>query len=124
MLLLTGLFNFILSKRKNPDPPKQPNDTTLFSICVSESEETKTTYSFTRIISNKIRSLLPNFSSMNRHFVSSQDTLGSDYPAKSPIYRPLSKADDQIIERQNDNEVDEYDMELEETTSDKAPIIQ
>ncbi|XP_062851282.1 transmembrane protein 72 [Trichomycterus rosablanca] len=120
MLLLTGLFNFILSKRKNPDPPKQPRDfhgdTALSSLCVTETEGTEKTLSFSHIISDKVISILP----------SSSHSLGSDYLAKSQIYRPLSKADVQIIEsfKQDDTEVDEYDMDLEETTSDKAPIIQ
>ncbi|KAB5581721.1 hypothetical protein PHYPO_G00178980 [Pangasianodon hypophthalmus] len=128
MLLLTGLLNFILSKRKKTSPPKESRESSGdSSVCITESEEPEQTFSFFHIISRKTSAFLPNNSRLNNSSDCSQAMLGPDHSTQS-IYNPPSKADQRNIHftksfKEDDTEMEEFDMDPEETTSDKAPMI-
>ncbi|KAL7877781.1 hypothetical protein SRHO_G00044240 [Serrasalmus rhombeus] len=134
MLLLTGLFNFILSKKKtssSKNSGESYGDPALSSVCVNESGETEQTFSFFHIISGRKVSFLPTNSRLQSPSLafsdSSQAMLGPDHPSQHD-HTQMRKADGRnvhLIEsfRQDETEMEEYDIEPEETTSDKAPII-
>lgn len=123
MLLLTGLLNFILSKRKTTSPPKESRES---SGDTTESEEPEQTVSFFHIISGKKGSCLPNNSRLNKSSDCSQAMLRQNHSTQN-IYNPLYKADPRtmcITKSFVDNtEMEEFDMDPEETTSDTAPMI-
>ncbi|XP_072533053.1 transmembrane protein 72 [Salminus brasiliensis] len=133
MLLVTGVFNFILSKKKKTSSTKQSSesygDSALSAVCVNDSGETEQTYSFFHIISGRRVSFLPNNSRLQRPSASSHGTLEPDHPSpKTNDQRPMRKADRRNVQfvesfRQDETEMEEYDMEPEVTTSDKAPMI-
>ncbi|KAI4877630.1 hypothetical protein NFI96_022993, partial [Prochilodus magdalenae] len=135
MLLLTGVFNFILSKKKKTSSSKQSSDSygdpTLSTVCINESGETEQTFSFFHIISGKRITFLPTNSrlqSPSQAFPdTSQDMLGPDQSLQHD-HRSMRKAvggNVHLIQsfRQDETEMEEYDVEPEETTSDKAPMI-
>lgn len=123
MLLLTGLLNFILSKRKKTSHPKESRES---SGETTESEEPDQSGSFFHIISGKKGSYLPNNSRLNKSSDCSQAMLRQDHPTQN-IYNPLYKTDQKnmCITKSfiDDTEMEEFDMDPEETTSDKAPMI-
>ncbi|KAK2852663.1 hypothetical protein Q7C36_007864 [Tachysurus vachellii] len=123
MLLLTGLMNFILSKRKKTNPPKEDRETYADSIeCITELDEPEQTFSFLYIISGKRASRLHNNSSD-----CSQTMLGADHSGQN-IYNLPSKAEQRNTHfiksfKEDDTELEEFVMDPDETTSDKAPMI-
>lgn len=128
MLLLTGLLNFILSKRKKTSPPKESRESYGDStVCITKLEEPEQTFSFFHIIYGKRGSFLSNNSRMNNSSDCSQAMLGPDLSTQN-IYNPLSKADQRSMHfmksfKENDTEMEEFDIDPEETTSDKALMI-
>ncbi|XP_047010107.1 transmembrane protein 72 isoform X1 [Ictalurus punctatus] len=127
MLLLTGLLNFILSKREKSSPPKQSIESSGDStVSIAESEEPEQTFSFFHIISGKRASYLPNNIRLKNTADSSQVMLGPNHSTQH-IYNPLSEADKRNVHFtkrfKDDTEMEEFDMDPEETTSDKAPMI-
>lgn len=127
MLLLTGLLNFILSKRKKTSPPKESSGSSDDStVCTTESEESEQTFSFFHIIAGMRALYVPNHSRLNRSSDSSQPMLRPDHSSQN-IYNLLSKADQRNVHFtkgiKDGTEMEEFDMDPEETTSDKAPMI-
>ncbi|KAK3573934.1 hypothetical protein QTP86_033018, partial [Hemibagrus guttatus] len=128
MLLLTGLLNFILSKRKKTSPPKESRETYGDStVCITESEEPEQTFSFFHIITSRRDSHLPNNGRLNNSSDCSQAMLAAVHSTQN-IYNPPSKAKQKNLHfinsfKEDDTEMEEFDMDPEETTSDKAPMI-
>ncbi|KAM9477101.1 transmembrane protein 72 [Clarias gariepinus] len=126
MLLLSGLLNLTLSKRKKTSPSKECTETSgNSSVCMAESEQPEQTYSFLPIISGKRASYLAR--KLKNSSDCSQVVFRPDH-CKQNIYNLLSNAEQRnvpIIKSSNedDTEMDEFDMDPEETTSDEAPII-
>ncbi|XP_073691148.1 transmembrane protein 72 [Garra rufa] len=119
MLVVTGFFNFILSKKKKPDPPKEfratYGDPALSSVCVTDREDAEHTLSFFHVISGKRASFFPSNSRLH----------GPTDEAQSVKNRQTDTRNVHFIEslRHSDTEMEEYEVEAEETTSDKAPMI-
>lgn len=127
MLLLTGLLNFILSKRKKTTPPKEARESSGDStVCITELEEPEQTFSFLHMISWKRTSYLPNNSRLNYSSDCTQAMFRPDHSTQN-IYNPLSNVEQRSMNftkscKEDDTEM-EFDMGPEETTSDKAPMI-
>ncbi|XP_051503694.1 transmembrane protein 72 isoform X2 [Myxocyprinus asiaticus] len=132
MLLVTGFFNFILSKKKKSDPPKERSasygDPAMSSVGVTDMGDTEQTLSFFHITTGKRASFFPSNSQLYGPTDSAQSMLGQDQSAKS-AQRKKRQTDTRNVHfiesfRQDDNEMEEYhEMEPEEITSDKAPMI-
>ncbi|XP_076830955.1 transmembrane protein 72 isoform X2 [Brachyhypopomus gauderio] len=131
LLLVTGCFNFILSKRRKTSTPEEHaesyRDPELTGVCITESEETEPTFAFLHIISGKRAFFVPDNSRLLSPSDSSQAILGTDC-SPQPAHRPMKRAgraNVHFIESfgQDDTEIDEYCTEPEETTSNKAPVI-
>ncbi|KAL1262853.1 hypothetical protein QQF64_005592 [Cirrhinus molitorella] len=125
MLVVTGFFNFILSKKKKSDPPKESRvsygDPALSSVCVTDREDTEHTFSFFHVISGKRASFFPSNSQLQGPTDGAQSQKIDKRNNRQTETRNVH-----FIEslRHNDTEMEEYhEMEPEETTSDKAPMI-
>ncbi|XP_043110503.1 transmembrane protein 72 [Puntigrus tetrazona] len=123
MLVVTGFFNFILSKKKKTDPPKESRssyrNTALSSVSVTDREDSEHTFSFFHVISGKRASFFPS----NSRLQGPADTAVKNTPRKN---RQTDTRNVHFVEslRNNDTELEEYhEVEPEETTSDKAPMI-
>uniref|UniRef100_A0A3B1K3H8 Transmembrane protein 72 n=1 Tax=Astyanax mexicanus TaxID=7994 RepID=A0A3B1K3H8_ASTMX len=130
MLLVTGVLNFILSKKKKTSSSKQSSDSygdsALSSVCVNDSGETEQMYSFFHIIAGRRVPFLPNNSRLQRPSDNSQDMPEPDHPSMHP--RQIRKTEQRNVHfikslRPDETEMEECDIEPEETTSDKAPMI-
>lgn len=128
MLLLTGLLNFILSRKKKTIPPKESRESYGDStVCITELEEPEQIFSFDHIIYGKRGSYLPNNSRMNNSSDCSQAMLRPDHSTQN-IYNPLNKDDQRSMHftksfKEDDTEMEEFGIDPDETTSDKAPMI-
>ncbi|XP_073775747.1 transmembrane protein 72 isoform X1 [Danio rerio] len=125
MLVVTGFFNFILSKKKKSDVPKESRvfygDPALSSVCVKDRGDSEDTFSFFNVISGKRASFIPNNSRIH-------DLTDRDQSLKNGQHkkRQTDRRNVHFIKslRSNDTEMEEYhEVESEETTSDKAPMI-
>ncbi|XP_066536048.1 transmembrane protein 72 [Hoplias malabaricus] len=130
MLLVTGLFNFILSKKKKTSSSKPSSDCygepALSTACVNESGETEQIHSFFRVISGGRVSFMRTSSRLQRPSESSQTELETDHSSQHTdrTERKTEQRNVHLIQnfREDETEMDEYDVESE-TTSDKAPMI-
>ncbi|XP_067277491.1 transmembrane protein 72 [Pseudorasbora parva] len=123
MLVVTGFFNFILSKKKKPDRPKESSalydDPALSSVSVTDGGDTEHV-SFFHIISGKRASFFPSNSQLHAPTDRAQSVKGQ---------RKKGQTDTRNVHfieslRCSDTEMEEYhEVEPEETTSDKAPMI-
>ncbi len=125
MLVVTGFFNFILSKKKKSDPPKESRssyrDPALSSVCVTDREDTEHTFSFFHVISGKRASFFPSNSRLHGPTDRAQTVKNTQCKSRQTDTRNVH-----FIEslRHNDTELEEYnEVEPEDTTSDKAPMI-
>lgn len=121
MLLVTGFLNFILSKKKKSEAPKESSaydDPTQSSVCFTDMGETEQTFSFFHIISGKRASVFLSNSRLHGITGSARSMLEQDQSIKKDEDK---KTNTHFIDsvREDDSEM----MEQEETTSDKAPII-
>ncbi|XP_077092875.1 transmembrane protein 72 isoform X1 [Siphateles boraxobius] len=124
MLVVTGFFNFILSKKKRADLPKESSasycDPALSSVCVPDRGDTEHV-SFFHIISGKRASFFPSNSRLNGPTDRAQSVKIAQRKKRQTDTRNVH-----FIEslRCSDTEMEEYhEVEPEETTSDKAPMI-
>lgn len=85
----------------------------------TESKEPEQIISFFNIISGKRGSYIASNSRLNKSSDCSQAMLCPDHTTQN-IYHPLHKAD---VLKEGNTEIEEFDMDPEETTSDKAPMI-
>ncbi|KAI2657892.1 Transmembrane protein 72 [Labeo rohita] len=125
MLVVTGFFNFILSKKKKSDPPKESRvsygDPALSSVCVTDREDAEHTFSVLHVISGKRASFFPSNSRLHGPTDRAQTVKNDQRKNSQTDTRNMH-----FIEslRHNDTEMEEYhEVEAEETTSDKAPMI-
>lgn len=125
MLVVTGFFNFILSKKKKPDLPKESSasygDLALSSVSVTDRGDTEHTFSFFHIISSKRASFFPSNSRLHGPTDRAQSEKNAQCKKRQTNTRNVH-----FIEslKCNDTEMEEYhEVEPEETTSDKAPMI-
>ncbi|XP_026103400.1 transmembrane protein 72 isoform X2 [Carassius auratus] len=125
MLVVTGFFNFILSKKKKSDPPKESRsshrDSALSTVCVTDREDTEHTFSFFHIISGKRASFFPSNSKLHGPTDRAQTAKNTQRKNRQTDTRNVH-----FIEslRHNDDEMEEYhEVEPEDSTSDKAPMI-
>ncbi|XP_046719527.1 transmembrane protein 72 isoform X2 [Silurus meridionalis] len=128
MLLLTGLLNFILSKRKKSSPPKESKELDGdLSVHITESEEPEQTFSFFHIMSGRRASYLPNVSKLSNSFDCSEAILGLDLSVQN-LHNSMSKGDKVNVYftksfKAYETEMEVFDIDPDETTSDKAPMI-
>ncbi|KAK9964363.1 hypothetical protein ABG768_005545 [Culter alburnus] len=125
MLVVTGFFNFILSKKKKADVPKESSatygDPALSSVCVTDRGDTEHTFSFFHVISGKRVSFFPSNSQLHGPTDRAPSVKNAQCKKNQTDTRNVH-----FIEslRCNDTEMVEYhEVEPEETTSDKAPMI-
>ncbi|XP_016323162.1 transmembrane protein 72-like [Sinocyclocheilus anshuiensis] len=124
MLVVTGFFNFILSKKKKSDPPIESRASysdPLSSVCVTDREDAEHTFSFFHIISGKRAYFFPSNSQLHGPTDRAQSVKNAQHMNRQTDTRNVH-----FIEslRHNDTEIEEYhEVEPDETTSDKAPII-
>uniref|UniRef100_A0A672Q684 Transmembrane protein 72 n=1 Tax=Sinocyclocheilus grahami TaxID=75366 RepID=A0A672Q684_SINGR len=125
MLVVTGFFNFILSKKKKSEPPKDSRssyrDPALSSVCVTEREYTEHTFSFFHVISGKRASFFPSNSRLHGPTDRAQTVKNTQRKNRQTDTRNVH-----FIEslRHSDAEMEEYhEVEPVDTTSDKEPMI-
>lgn len=126
MLLVTGFLNFILSKKKKSEPPKESSaydDPTQSSVSFTDMEDPKQTFSFFHIISGKRARVFLNNSRSHGLTDSAQSMLEQHQSVKKAQHK---KTDTNMRNVHFIESVREEDSEMEdqeETTSDKALII-
>ncbi|KAJ8418179.1 hypothetical protein AAFF_G00138880 [Aldrovandia affinis] len=138
MLLVTGFAYFILSKKPKPLAPKEPTDhyedASMATDSVSDTGDAERTYSFVGIVTGKRTSVLlyvPSVGDAQASMDSNQAMLEecrtvdeSDTPSRKRSQRRVHFKERVLNTAQDECEVQEYqDMDQEETTSDKAPMI-
>ncbi|XP_057198704.1 transmembrane protein 72 isoform X1 [Triplophysa rosa] len=122
MLLVTGFLNFILSKKKKSEPPKESsafNDPTQSSVSFTDTGDTEHFH----IISGKRSSVFLNNSRSHGLTDSTRSMLEEDQSVKKAHHKKTNTnmRNVHFIEsiREDDSEMEK----LEETTSEKAPIL-
>ncbi|KAA0718051.1 Transmembrane protein 72 [Triplophysa tibetana] len=126
MLLVTGFLNFILSKKKKSEPPKESsafNDPTQSSVSFTDMGDTEQTFSFFHIISGKRASVFLNNSRSHGLTDSTRSMLEEDQSLKKAHHKKTNTNMRNLHFIESIKEEDSEMEELEETSSEKAPII-
>ncbi|XP_055027089.2 transmembrane protein 72 [Misgurnus anguillicaudatus] len=131
MLLVTGFLNFILSKKKKSEPPKDSsvyNDPSQSSVCITDTGHTEQTFSFFHTTSGKRGSAFLSNSRLHGITDNSHSMIGEHESVKNANCKKTNTCIRNVhfIESVNeeDSEIVEFsEVETEETTSDKVPII-
>ncbi|KAG7462505.1 hypothetical protein MATL_G00185560 [Megalops atlanticus] len=137
MLLVTGFAYFILSKQKKT-PPKEPvsplescDDAPAAAASNGDAGDVERAYSFFRIITGKRASALSYFPSASNGEASKdssqamlEESRSADSLARKRDKRRVHFKEKALHAVQDETEMQEYqEMDQEETTSDKAPMI-
>ncbi|TRY53707.1 hypothetical protein DNTS_020261 [Danionella cerebrum] len=120
MLVVTGFFNFLLSKRKKSDQPKDSSDPSLSSTSATDNEDNEHMLSYFHVISSKRTSFIPSNSGVHGE-ADWKQYANNDHHKKRKDQKNVH-----FIEslRCTETEMEDYGkVEVEETTSDKAPMI-
>ncbi|KAJ8361395.1 hypothetical protein SKAU_G00179200 [Synaphobranchus kaupii] len=138
MLLVTGFAYFILSKKQKPPSAKEPTsasgcyeDASMATTFVGDSGEAEQTYSFLRVVAGNRATGLSHFPAMGDQQERTQATLedrrtvdASDVPPRKRDKRHVHFKDKAPYSPEDETEMQEYqDVDQEETTSDKVPMI-
>lgn len=127
MLLVTGFLNFILSKKKKSEPPKVQssafNDPTQSSVSFTDMGDTEQTFPFFHIISGKGASVFLNNSRSHGITDSTRSMLEEDQSLKKAHHKKKNTNMRNLHFIESIKEDDSDMEELEETLSEKAPII-